>query len=47
MRNIFDYAMVSTMRRADAIGVSANRITLLRDADRDGVAEIRDCFSAD
>src|SRR5262249_29620290 len=32
-RNLFDYAMVSTMRRARAIGVSANRITLLRDAD--------------
>src|SRR5438132_11746068 len=30
-RSLFDYAMVSTMRRADAMGVSANRITLLRD----------------
>ncbi len=36
--------MVSTMRRAAAIGVSANRITLLRDADGDGVAEIREVF---
>ena len=44
MRNIFDYAMVSTMRRAGAVGVSANRITLLRDADGDGVAEIREVF---
>ena len=44
MRNIFDYAMVSTMRRAAAMGVSANRITLLRDADGDGVAEIREVF---
>jgi len=44
MRNIFDYAMVSTMRRAGAAGVSANRITLLRDADGDGVAEIREVF---
>ena len=38
-RSVFDYAMVSTMRRAAAVGVSANRITLLRDADGDGVAE--------
>jgi glucose/arabinose dehydrogenase len=43
-RSLFDYAMVSTMRRADAMGVSANRITLLRDADGDGVAEIREIF---
>jgi glucose/arabinose dehydrogenase len=41
VRNIFDYAMVSTMRRAAAIGPSPNRITLLRDADGDGVAEHR------
>jgi glucose/arabinose dehydrogenase len=44
MRNLFDYAMLSTMRRADAVGVSANRITLLRDADGDGVAETRGVF---
>ncbi len=44
MRNVFDYAMVSTMRRAGAAGVSANRITLLRDADGDGVAEIQEVF---
>jgi len=43
-RSLFDYAMVSTMRRADAMGVSANRITLLRDADGDGVAETREVF---
>jgi glucose/arabinose dehydrogenase len=43
-RSLFDYAMVSTLRRADAMGVSANRITLLRDADGDGVAEIREVF---
>ena len=43
-RSLFDYAMISTMRRADAMGVSANRITLLRDADGDGVAEIRQVF---
>ena len=41
---MLDYAMVSIMRRADAMGVSANRITLLRDADGDGVAEIREVF---
>jgi glucose/arabinose dehydrogenase len=41
---IFGYAMVSTMKRAAAIGVSPNRITLLRDADGDGVAETRDTF---
>jgi glucose/arabinose dehydrogenase len=44
MRNIFDYAMTATMRRAGAVGVSANRITLLRDADGDGVAEIQEVF---
>lgn len=43
-RSVFDYAMVSTMRRAAAIGPSPNRITLLRDANRDGVAEIRETF---
>jgi glucose/arabinose dehydrogenase len=44
VRSLFSYAMVSTMRRAAAIGVSPNRITLLRDADRDGAAEIREAF---
>jgi len=43
-RSVFDYAMVTTMRRADAMGVSANRITLLRDTDGDGVAETREVF---
>jgi len=43
-RSVFDYAMVSTMRRAAAVGVSPNRITLLRDANRDGVAETREAF---
>ena len=43
-RSVFDYAMISTMRRADAMGVSANRITLLRDKDGDGVAEARELF---
>ncbi|MEJ1975509.1 MAG: hypothetical protein WDN49_04910 [Acetobacteraceae bacterium] len=36
--------MVSTMKRAAAMGVSANRITLLRDTDGDGVAEIQEVF---
>jgi glucose/arabinose dehydrogenase len=44
MRNVFDYAMVATMKRAAAAGVSANRITLLRDADGDGVAETQEAF---
>ena len=39
-RSVFHYAMQATMRRADALGVSANRITLLRDQDGDGVAEV-------
>ena len=34
----------ATMKRAAAVGDSANRITLLRDADGDGVAEIRGPF---
>ena len=41
---VFDYAMISTMERAAAVGVSPNRITLLRDADGDGVAETREVF---
>ncbi len=44
IKTVFDYAMVSTMRRAAAVGVSPNRITLLRDADGDGVAETREVF---
>ena len=40
-KNAFDYAMQVTMARAKAVGVNANRITLLRDADGDGVAEVR------
>ena len=46
-RSVFDYAMVSTMKRADAMGKSANRITLLRDANGDGVAETREVFLAE
>jgi glucose/arabinose dehydrogenase len=43
-RSMFHYAMQATMRRARALGVSANRITLLRDRDGDGVAETRETF---
>lgn len=44
VRSAFDYAMVVTMRRAAAVGPSPNRITRLRDADGDGVAEVRGVF---
>jgi len=40
-RSVYDYAMVATLRRANAMGKSANRITLLRDQNVDGVAETR------
>lgn len=40
-KTVFDRARIETMRRAAAIGPSPNRITLLRDADGDGVAESR------
>jgi glucose/arabinose dehydrogenase len=43
-RSVFSYAMQATMRRAAALGDSANRITLLRDTDVDGVAEKRETF---
>jgi glucose/arabinose dehydrogenase len=38
-RSLFDHAMSATMQRARASGDSPNRVTLLRDADGDGVAE--------
>jgi glucose/arabinose dehydrogenase len=38
-RSLFDHAMAATMKRARAAGDSPNRVTLLRDADGDGVAE--------
>jgi glucose/arabinose dehydrogenase len=44
IRSFYDYAMYSTMKRAAAVGDSPNRITLLRDADGDGVAEARHVF---
>jgi glucose/arabinose dehydrogenase len=44
IRSAFDYAIYSTMKRAAAVGVSPNRIVLLRDADGDGIAEVRETF---
>lgn len=44
VRSVFGYAMQATMRRAAALGESANRITLLRDRDGDGVAESQTIF---
>jgi glucose/arabinose dehydrogenase len=41
VKTLFGHAMVATMRRAAAVGPSPNRITLLRDADGDGIAEQR------
>jgi glucose/arabinose dehydrogenase len=43
-RSVFHYAIQATMRRARALGASANRITVLRDRDGDGVAETRGAF---
>jgi glucose/arabinose dehydrogenase len=40
----FQFAMHSTMARAAAVGPSANRISLYRDADGDGVAEHHEYF---
>jgi glucose/arabinose dehydrogenase len=45
VRTAFDYAMVSTMRRAGAVGDGPNRITLLRDLDGDGAADVREVFA--
>lgn len=42
--SLMDRAIQATMRRARALGISANRITLWRDADGDGVAEERHVF---
>ena len=41
-KSAFEYAASVTMRRAGAMGESPNRIILLRDADGDGVAEVRE-----
>ena len=42
--DFMDFAMNRTMKRAGATYPSANRITLLRDADGDGVPETREIF---
>ena len=42
----FDYAMFATMKRADAVGRSPNRVSFLRDADGDGVAEVQTVYLA-
>ena len=44
IQSAFDYAIYATMKRASAVGISANRITLLRDTNRDGVAETQETF---
>ncbi len=43
-RTLMDHAQQATMRRVKAVGCSANRVTLWRDADGDGVAERREVF---
>lgn len=43
-KTLMDHAAQATMRRVKAIGKSANRVTLLRDEDGDGVAETRHVF---
>lgn len=47
VKNIRDYAMNRVMSRAGATRPSANQITLLRDADGDGVPEVREVFLKD
>ncbi|HEY8383421.1 MAG TPA: sorbosone dehydrogenase family protein [Microvirga sp.] len=44
LNGLFDYAIQVTMERAGALGISANRITRLRDANEDGVAETSEVF---
>lgn len=43
-RGVADWARTQVMKRAGAAGPSADRISLLRDADQDGVAEERHVF---
>ena len=45
-KTLMDHLMQATMRKVKAIGPSANRVTLLRDADGDGVAEESHVFVA-
>ena len=44
VKSAFDYAILSTMRRATAVGQSANRITLFRDTKGEGVGHERHVF---
>lgn len=44
VRSFMDFATNRTMKRAGATYPSANRITLLRDKDGDGVPELREIF---
>ncbi|TDL87139.1 PQQ-dependent sugar dehydrogenase [Meridianimarinicoccus aquatilis] len=43
-KTLMDHAAQATMRRVKAIGDSANRVTLWRDTDGDGIAETREVF---
>lgn len=43
-KSLMDFATKQTMKRAGASYPSANRITLLRDTDGDGVPEVRETF---
>lgn len=43
-KTFMDHAAQATMRRVNAIGKSANRVTLLRDEDGDGVVDTRHVF---
>jgi len=45
--NLFDVAMIATMKRAAATGISPNRISILRDANHDGTAEVQQVFMSD
>ncbi|HEY4199756.1 MAG TPA: sorbosone dehydrogenase family protein [Devosiaceae bacterium] len=45
-KNLMELARTLVMRRVGAVRKSANRITLLRDADGDGVPETREIFLA-
>lgn len=46
-RGIKGFAMKLLMKKAGSTGQSANRISLLRDRDRNGVADIRETFLGD
>ncbi|WP_227271782.1 PQQ-dependent sugar dehydrogenase [Roseobacter weihaiensis] len=43
-KTLMDHAAQATMRRVKAIGKSANRVTLFRDEDGDGIAETQHVF---